>query len=77
MAKKLTIIVGIIIVFVGFLGFTKNPLIGRDALLATNWIVQAILIVVGFLFIIAAVMLFGSGGKRPTDGPLTVDKTTI
>ncbi len=54
MAKTLAIILGVILVLLGLLGFISNPLIGMNALFATDGVHNLIHIVLGAILLIVA-----------------------
>jgi hypothetical protein len=54
MAKTLAIILGLILVLLGLLGFTSNPLIGANSLFATDMVHNLIHIVFGAVLLIVA-----------------------
>ena len=54
MAKTLTIIFGVILVLLGFLGFTSNSLIGADALFVTDSVHNLIHLILGGILLAAA-----------------------
>ena len=53
MAKTLTIIFGVILVLLGFLGFTSNSLIGADALFVTDSVHNLIHLILGGILLAA------------------------
>jgi len=54
MAKTLAIIIGVILVLLGLLGFVSNPLIGMNALFAADGVHNLIHIVLGAILLIVA-----------------------
>ncbi|HUY62429.1 MAG TPA: hypothetical protein VMV50_01390 [Candidatus Paceibacterota bacterium] len=54
MTKTLAIIFGIILVLLGLLGFTSNPLIGANALFAADAMLDSIYIILGAILLIVA-----------------------
>jgi hypothetical protein len=55
MSKTLAIILGVILVLLGLLGFISNPLIGANALFAADGVHNLIHIVLGAVLLIVAV----------------------
>lgn len=54
MAKTLTIIFGILLALLGFLGFVSNPLIGANAMFAADAMHNSIHIILGAILLIVA-----------------------
>jgi hypothetical protein len=55
MAKKLGLVLGIVFLLVGILGFVNNPLVGSvDSLFATNTVHDLVHVITGLLFIFVA-----------------------
>lgn len=54
MAKKLTIIFGIVFVVIGLLGFIDNPIVGRSGYFMTNALHDWVHIISGVIFLIVA-----------------------
>lgn len=56
MVKKLALILGIILLFLGFLGFIPNPLIGFEKYFHTNWLHNLIHIFTGGLLVMSSII---------------------
>lgn len=54
MAKKITVVLGLVFLVVGILGFISNPLVGEDALFHTDTIHNIVHIVTGLVFLIVS-----------------------
>jgi hypothetical protein len=54
MAKKLTIIFGIVFIVIGILGFISNPIVGREGFFMTNAVHDLVHIISGIVFLIVA-----------------------
>ncbi len=54
MAKKLTMVFGVVFILIGALGFIPNPIVGDSALFHTNLVHNIVHIVSGLIFIFAA-----------------------
>lgn len=54
MAKTLAIIFGIILVVLGLLGFTSNPLVGPSALIGANSVLNLVHIILGAILLVVA-----------------------
>lgn len=56
MAKKLSIVLGIVFVLVGLLGFFANPIVGANGFFLTDAIHNVVHLLVGIILLIAAGM---------------------
>jgi hypothetical protein len=55
MAKKIGLTLGIIFIILGILGFISNPLVGDDAIFATNAGHDVVHLILGIILVIVAV----------------------
>ena len=54
MAKKFAVVLGVIFVLMGILGFISNPLIGAMGLFMTNSLLNVVYLVIGVVLLIVA-----------------------
>jgi hypothetical protein len=54
MAKKLALLLGIVLLLVGLLGFVTNPLVGASGLFETNTLHNIVHLVIGIILLVVA-----------------------
>jgi hypothetical protein len=62
MAKKLALVLGIVLVILGVLGYVSNPLIGASGLFETNGLHNLVNLVIGIILLIVAFAAPGKSG---------------
>ncbi|HEX7651599.1 MAG TPA: DUF4383 domain-containing protein [Candidatus Paceibacterota bacterium] len=61
-AKMLALVLGIIVVIVGLLGFVANPLVGATGMFLTNAALNVVYIIIGAVLIIVSVWASAQSG---------------
>jgi len=62
MAKKIGLVLGVVFLFIGILGFVGTPIVGAEGILLTNTLLALVYVISGLIFIIVTLKATDSLG---------------